>query len=412
MAQVIIIATDHWTPTWFTKILIPGSAYSHLGEEDVVFCDIATGLWEDNLQKLISLLRKYGENSRCFACTDVAMDLYSAAVEILKGEIALTGGHFQSFFLATNKLASRKLIDGCGGIGCEAVLNDVDTLPDLGITGFFKPLAECGSKGVFRCDTGVSIPNPLLGTVTELVVNETIQSLAASYPELIPYLDQKLVGLVEEYVPQEGRLIVSVDGFVCNGTIHHYTISENIYKPNTDEFDSLVTPSPSITPEQSAACWTLYDRVVGDLVRRGLDNQFVDYECFIFPNGRVEVMEVNCRTFSNQLPLFSRVFGPEACMFSHALALVGSQSPALVSRNAPADSKGRVGVCAYLPFLPNAPDYLESKDGTCIFYQSNSSYDAHVYVLGTDATEARLKCDTYYAEVRDNYPSDQSKSEA
>jgi hypothetical protein len=401
--QVIIITTGHWTKTWFTKILIAGSAYAHLQEHEIEFCDIATGSWDSNLQKLVGLLRQHGENSRCFACTDVAMDIYSAAVEFLKGEVALTGAHFLSFFLATNKLASRKLIDGCGGIGCEAVMSDAKLVPDLGITGFFKPLAECGSKGVFRCDSGIEIPNPLIGTITDLVTNETIRKFASNYSELQPYLDTKLVGLVEEYVPAEGRLIVSVDGFVCNGTIHHYTISENWYKPGTDDFDSLVTPSPSITSEQATACWTLYDRVVGDLVRRGLDNQFVDYECFIFPSGRVEVMEVNCRTFSNQLPLFSRVFGREACMFSHALELLGGQAPALTSTNAPADPQGRVGVCAYLPYLPHGPDYMESKDGSAIFYQCNSEYDAHVYVLGSDAAEARRKCDQFYAEVKQAY---------
>ena len=162
-----------------------------------------------------------------------------------------------------------------------------------------------------------------------------------------------------------GRKVVSIDGFVCNGKVTHYCISDNVYKAAApEEFDSLVTPSQRLSAAEIAACWAKYDTVTADLIRRGLDNQFLDVEAFVLDvEGRATVttMEVNCRTFCNQLPVFSRLFG-NACMLSTAVDLLLGKPPAvgmenfsssvlLPSESAPTTPPA-VGVCAYLSVIP------------------------------------------------------------
>ena len=219
------------------------------------------------------------------------------------------------------------------------------------------------------------------------------------------------MGLVEQYVSSErGRRVVSVDGFVHQGELHRYAMSENIYHEDEPEkFDSLVTPAQGLDADVVGKLWTLWETVIGDLVKRGLNNQFADVECFVLPDGSVEVMEVNCRTFSNQLPIFSRVFHgnqTNGCMFSAALDLMAGRSPAFVGRVPNAGN--RVGVCAYMDVVPGAPDWYESdhEDDGCYaaYYHVTGpgagKYPAHIYVVSTKGVKAaRHRCTTFHAEV-------------
>jgi len=217
-----------------------------------IYVDIATGTWEENFQKLFQVVKLYGDRCLCLAVADIAMNLYSAVLETRKqgggeagsggGADTLTGGHFLSFFLATNKLACRKLVKGCGGLASVGVTCDEKLVPSLegGQTGFFKPLAGVSSEGVFKCEPGASIPNPLQNDRNPLgSCAPRIAKLAKCYPELKPFLvglcavllissligalmcsfvnlkfdcltflvmngelqAEKLVGMVEEYVP-------------------------------------------------------------------------------------------------------------------------------------------------------------------------------------------------------------------
>jgi len=417
---VLIITTEHWTKTWFTKLLVSACRFPTI---NVTFVNIASvPTYQAQFDLLRDAISQCVENEKAaplvFACTDVAMDVYSAVIEHIQCnessalEKTMTGAHFLSFFLATNKLACRKLVKGCDGVCTKGVLNEMPTLPLLAkdVTGFFKPLAECGSEGVFKCEANdASIVNPLSDSRNPMGDNEIVSGLANRYDELKPYLDKRLVGLVEEYIAPAGRRVVSVDGFVFQGKLHRYTMSENIYCENQPEvFDSLVTPAQGVGKALKAKLWALWEKVIGDLVARGLNNQFADVECFVLPDGRVEVMEVNCRTFSNQLPIFSRVFSAagRTCMFSAALDLMNGQPPPFVGQVP--DAKNKVGVCAYMDVVPGAPDWYESEheDEDCYasYYHVTGpgagKYPAHVYVVSTKGAEAaRERCNTFHAEV-------------
>jgi len=377
--------TDHWFKSWFTQLLLPASRYAHLTEEDIEWFDLRDGTWEENFERLRALLLKYAGKARCFPCSDPPMHLYSAVCESLRDELPQKGASFISFWLATNKLATRHAIAGGDGLKSEGVYSDMEFVPDLGVDGFFKPVAGCGSKGVFFCKSGEKIVNPLKGCVNDESCNAVIHGMASKYEITQKFLDKNLVGLVEEYVAPEKRNIIAFDGFVHNGKIHHYCIVDNIYfEDDPEEFDRLTIPS-QIVPEGSPAAiagWELFDKVVGDLVAKGLDNQFVDLETFLLPDGRVEMMELNCRTDCNPSPLFGRVFGAESDCFSTAVDLLSGETI-----HKPADSQGRIGICLYRPEATGAPEFEASEDGRCLFYNT-PGYWCHVFVAGTEGEMA------------------------
>jgi hypothetical protein len=143
-----------------------------------------------------------------------------------------------------------------------------------------------------------------------------------------------------------------------------------------------------------AACWAKYDTIVSDLIKRGLDNQFVDVEAFVLNKPElkrehdaettetivIKSMEINCRTFCNQLPVFSRLFGGKngsACMLSGAVDMLLGQQPLIPDNFASkvvldvenAERKRQdVGVCVYMDLIPGCPTLVESETKDAAYY--------------------------------------------
>ena len=300
-------------------------------------------------------------------------------------------------------------------------------------TVFFKPLSDCGAAGVFRYPTSGSgasptVQNPKYLQQCALNADDAITAYAQRCSDLSAYSDPNIVGIVEEYVdPQNRRSVVSIDGFVCRGEVFHFCISDNVYKvDDPDKFDSLVSPSQRLSECEIRACWAKYDAVLADLLARGVDNQFVDVEAFVLaspPDGiantpvEVRTMEVNCRTFCNQMPIFSRLFGGESgegCMFSAAVDLLLGSKPPISQCFAtkvviPCDSSQNVtacrhvGVCAYAPLLAGCPSLVESESRDATYYGVDG-FPAHVYVVSAEGeAAARQRCDDFYAELRTKF---------
>ena len=93
---------------------------------------------------------------------------------------------------------------------------------------------------------------------------------------------KRVVAVVEEYMaPENVKYLASVDGFICNGELYRYAISDNVYSMGSENFESLVSPTQRLTDAEQIRCWELYEEVVGSLLSAGLDNSFVDVEFFI-----------------------------------------------------------------------------------------------------------------------------------
>ena len=456
--QLTLISTDHWLQCWFEQLILPSSRYTN---SDIEYVDIATGSFADHVSLVEKALRER-PNAVCFACTDCAMEVYSAAVAMIRQEQSefsleskstnIEGANFHCFFLATNKLACRTLVAGCDDLKFAMVRASDQHLPDLGVDGFFKPLDECGSKGVFKYNSvhgsdEAPTPNPQYTTggtsstssEATMVSEPILASLASRHTELNDLLDPEIVGLVEEYVaPESRRVVVSIDGYVWNGNIYHYGISDNVYKEKEgkpEEFSHLVTPSQRLTAKDIEACWEKYDTVANDLVRRGLNNQFLDVEAFILDDtieGHIVVktMEVNARTFCNQLPMFSQLFGGntgfDGCMLSAAVDMLRGIAPPMVALD---DSEGastfsrsilvpvpvgdgtdagvlhsqqatKVGVCAYLPLVKGCPVLVCGED---VSYYCVPGFVAQVYAIGLNEEIALKLCNDFWNDLVKKY---------
>jgi len=403
--SLIVLTTNSWTQTYFRKLILPNSRCSDLS--NIKFFDAQSEPLEKLLPELVALLETMRE-PRCFAITDAAMELLSCAREQLRGKVELTGAHLLSFQLATNKLACRRLVSGCGGIKFEAVLSGMSILPDIALANFFKPLAGVASKGIMKFNAGTQTPNPLQGTKNTMAEFDVVLKLSKACNEITPYMCEDIVGLVEEYVdPSERLCVINVDGFVSCGKIYHYVLGENIYKLDSPEvFDYIVVPSQTVKSgsEQAQRCWELYDKVVGDLIRRGLDNQFVNYEGFIFPDGRVEVMEINCRTFANAIPLFSKVYGKSNCMYAAAIDLLSCKLPAF-SSELPLPDSDKIGVCVYGESVDGAGVFAESESGDISYYCPKPGAQSFLYGSGENIDMIALvsKCREFHATLSSKF---------
>jgi len=403
---ILILTTSHWHEKWFSQLIIPASRYSNYPKDLIKFMETGGRTFEENFTELRDIILKHEDKLVVLAVTDVVMTLYCTVRESLKREGKYTppGANFHCFTLATNKLANRKLIPRSATVKSEKVTASMEFLPDLGVKGFFKPLEGVASEGVMVVPVGGETKNPFYQAETGRDECKIIQKLSETIEELEPYIDENIIGLVEEYIPLEDRVsTVSIDGYICNGKINHYTISDNVYqKENPEVFDSLVTPTQRLSKMQQKDCWALYDEVVSQFVERGLDNQFIDVEAFFLKDGRLEVMEVNCRTYSNMLPGFARVYGKN-CMVSAALDLLRGKDPGY--KNALDSTEGRICVTTYVDCVDGVPDVIEFNDeesGTWgSYYAPPDRSVAHIYSFAKSGeAEMRANCDAILEKVK------------
>lgn len=388
---VIVITTGAWTCDFFKHLILP---YGRYAVSDIIFCDISSGTLEQNLEKLEALLQKSKLKARCFATGDAGMELYAVAKERLNGYLDLKGAHLYSFLICTNKLACRRLVAGCDSVQSYGVTSDQEFLPDMGRPGFFKPLAGTASMGVFKYE-GVKA-NPLRGAKN---IEETplILEMTGKMEKLRPFMNENLVGLVEEYMdPTVNRKVVAADGFICDGKVYRYILSDNFYRQDEPEvFDCTVTPTQQLSDLEANRVWELFDKVMNSLVQQGMDNQFVDLEIFVMPD-RVEIMEINARAWPNQLPVFSMLFGPN-CVFSATLdALAGD---VLKTVDIPPDCRGMVGVCCYVAPVEGQVSVVKSAHGEVFYYPVPGRCWHHVYSTDKTFLAAKQKCLDFYTEL-------------
>eukprot|EP01094_Clydonella_sp_ATCC50884_P015363 TRINITY_DN25962_c0_g1_i1.p1 TRINITY_DN25962_c0_g1~~TRINITY_DN25962_c0_g1_i1.p1 ORF type:complete len:156 (-),score=16.59 TRINITY_DN25962_c0_g1_i1:6-452(-) len=141
-------------------------------------------------------------------------------------------------------------------------------------------------------------------------------------------------------------------------------------------------------------------------------------------------MEVNCRTFGNQLPVFSRLYSPTHCMLSAALDLLQGRlppfaasmpyatatcplldtsiCPALASLALPASQRLsaalRAGVCLYVDPVQNVPEWIECPGpaaGDALLYYAPQARPcvAYVWAVSNGEVMARDLAKSFYARL-------------
>jgi len=113
-------------------------------------------------------------------------------------------------------------------------------------------------------------------------------------------------------------------------------------------------------------------------------------------------MEVNCRTYSNMMPGFSRVYG-DNCMISAVIDLLLGVDPKYT--NVLESSEDRICVATYVPCLEGVPDVVELKDVAGAiwgaYYAPPDRSIAHIYSFGRgDESIIRSSCDKVYEKVK------------
>lgn len=407
--NVIVLVTDHWTRSFFSDVVL-GFTPRHAAAQqrtNFEFIHVSAHQWERSYTAVCETLRQREHDAVCLASSDLAMEILAAAIE--EHSFAYRGTSLEAFCIATNKLACREALSMCHALRFDRVMATDEFVPDLGCTSIFKPLNGSSSEGVFKVGSGERVRNPRYGARNTQSERVPLRKLALKNDTLRQYINRDLVAVVEEYVPPQGRVVLGIDGCVLNGTISHLVISDNVYRDDAfEEFDSLVTPSQRVPAHLVRKCWEVFDLAVAELMKHGLDAQFVDVEVLVW-NERVELMEVNCRTFCNQLPLFSRVLGPDGCMFEGALELLHGRAPAFARSSSAKNMDSlhpcftdvtRVGVCTYVAPIAGAREIEVCAQTKSIYYcPASQQYSAHVYGIALDERTARNHCDKFYARL-------------
>ncbi|XP_070539674.1 uncharacterized protein [Ptychodera flava] len=244
----------------------------------------------------------------CF--TDVGASVKAALVDKYSH---LRGPSIESVGLAIHKYYTRQELES-PEVSLKHTVVDVDTIPEghlsdvfdiVGMPAFFKPCTGTASFGVSEIKTLRDLYEQITQCRNVIGNRHLFEPFFCRYLNLRDYpLFAHNCAIIEELV--KGAKTLTVDGFVFKRQILHRAIFENVYwKSHPSAFMGVVyPPSSDVSGETETRLWNVFDLVVGKAVEKGFDNQFIDVEVFLKPNGDVKVMEVNPRMFSQAIPLY------------------------------------------------------------------------------------------------------------
>ena len=221
----------------------------------------------------------------------------------------LRGPSVESVFLASNKYYMRCLLDPnpipftCLDLS-ELTLDQAceQALQKVGIPAFFKPCIGSGSEAVASVISSKDLMEAALSYFHRISAETMLYLVDAKY--LIPFFSKNIdvakyplatrpTAIIEKHMGEVSR--VNADGYVFNGSIFHWVISDNLYcksKPRC----LLGTAVPTTLSESTQQhVWKLFDAVVTRMIGFGFDNSFVNVEVFVLDSREVKLMEVNPR---------------------------------------------------------------------------------------------------------------------
>ncbi len=223
----------------------------------------------------------------------------------------LRGPSVESVFLAMNKYYTRCFLDpqpipfACLDLAAPDIDHAcTEVLQKVGTPAFFKPSCLSSSRGI----ASITNAQELKKFAQSYVCSEhfTAEAMDANFvnPFLTKNIDEQkyplasqTTAIVEKHMGDVS--IINADGYVFEGKIFHWSISDNLYSKSKPCY-SFGAAHPTTLPESTQQnIWSTYDAVVGKMIEFGYANDFVNLEVFLLDSGEVKLMEVNQRIGGN-----------------------------------------------------------------------------------------------------------------
>ncbi|XP_078594323.1 uncharacterized protein LOC144872089 [Branchiostoma floridae x Branchiostoma japonicum] len=249
------------------------------------------------------------------AIYDIATLVQSALVREFPNR--LEGPSVESSFLAYHKVYTRQCLDpdtdpsshGVLDLDSETLLEDADALlKRVGLPAFAKVPCGHSSVGVWKISSDGQLVD-VLGAVRRLNGLHFSQNQHSCSATFMRDFLQKVLDvdhypmvlrdtiIVEPYIDAPAK--ACVEGCVYNKEILHWAISDSLHWPGQDiPFQGNYMPS-TLSEVIQRRLWGGFDNVVGRMVERGFNNQFVHVDYFILADGQIKLIEVNARMSGN-----------------------------------------------------------------------------------------------------------------
>ncbi len=291
---------------------------SSLGEKRIILPDEAkkryhfvchTGTFktlQDSLKDAIKTVKEKDIKAVFTGGNDDAALLRAALVQSCPW---LKGPSLESVFLCYHKYYTHYYLDPCPVPHTfldlsssnleEACQEAIEKVP---LPSIFKPCTGRGSADISRIDSSQQLKDVALNYKNKATtIRELITPLLTTNnikEEKYPLINAD-IGLIQKYM--RDKKCANADGYVFNGKIFHWTISDSIYSQLKPEYYFGSIQPSAIKPSIKEKIWTLFDQVVGKMVEYGFDNSFVNVEVFICDTEEVRLMEINPRVGANTI---------------------------------------------------------------------------------------------------------------
>ncbi len=221
----------------------------------------------------------------------------------------LKGPSLESLFLCHYKYYTHYYLDPCPipytflGLSSanleEACQEAIEKVP---LPSIFKPCPGRGSADISRIDSSQQLKDVALNYKNKATtIRELITPLLTTNnikEEKYPLINAD-VGLIQKYMGD--KKCANADGYVFNGKIFHWTISDSIYSQLKPEYYFGSVQPSAISSSITKKIWMLFDQVVGKMVEYGFNNSFANVEVFICDTEEVRLMEINPRVGANTI---------------------------------------------------------------------------------------------------------------
>lgn len=250
------------------------------------------------------------------SASDSSALVHSALVKTFP---SLRGPSFESVFIGCHKYYSRNIavpeqsnLKFSGFIANDHCNDQIENV--LSLPAIIKPCLGTFSMGVhlIRNKNELKKMNQKIHNMPQLVkATSGFTTLVERFLDLKTYplaLEPRMT-IVEEYVPPDSLTkVVSVDGFLSNGKIVPWCITDNIYwKHRPAVFKGLSVPT-TLEEETQKKIWHVYTWLAETMGKHGFNDQFLDMECFVIgEEQKIKVMEINPRMFRMMAPVFHAV---------------------------------------------------------------------------------------------------------